>query len=129
MPGGGLFALVSYGTQNVILNSNPDITFFYKTYRKHSHYSEESVTTAMNGPNELSMSTPIQVRLKLQRVADLIRDMYFVFRIPNIYSKYASDRGSQYNFAWTRYIGASIIRSAAIFIGGQKIQEFDGTYM
>ena len=82
MPGGGLFALVSYGTQNVILNSNPDITFFYKSYRKHSHYSEESVTTAMNGPNELAQSTPIQVRLKIQRVADLVRDMYFVFRIP-----------------------------------------------
>jgi hypothetical protein len=129
MPGGGLFALVSYGTQNVILNSNPDITFFYKSYRKHSHYSEESVTTAMNGPNELAQSTPIQVRLKIQRVADLVRDMYFVFRVPNIYSKYATDRGSQFNFSWTRYLGAAIIRSAAIFIGGQKIQEFDSTYI
>ncbi len=129
MPGGGLFSLVSYGTQNVILNSNPDITFFYKSYRKHSHFSEESVTTAMNGPNELATTNPIQVRLKLQRVADLVRDLYFVFRIPDIYSKYFPDRSSQYNFAWVRYLGAAIIQSAAIFIGGQKIQEFDGTYI
>jgi hypothetical protein len=129
MPGGGLFALVSYGTQNVILNSNPDITYFYKTFRKYSHYSEESVTTAMNGPNELGTSAPVQVRLKLQRVADLVRDMYFVFRIPDIYSKYIADRQSQYNFSWVRYLGAAIIQSAAVFIGGQKIQEIDGTYI
>ena len=88
MPGGGLFALVSYGTQNVILNSNPDITFFYKTFRKYSHFSEESVTIAMNGPNEVAATTPVQVRLKLQRIAELVRDLYFVFRIPDIYSKY-----------------------------------------
>ena len=41
MPGGGLLALVSYGSQNVILNGNPEFTYFYKVFKRHSHFSIE----------------------------------------------------------------------------------------
>jgi hypothetical protein len=54
MPGGGLFALVAYGAQNVLLSGNPDFTYFYKSYKKYSHFAEESVTFAMEGPQDLS---------------------------------------------------------------------------
>lgn len=137
MPGGGLYSLVAYGAQNVLLSGNPDFTYFYKTYKKYSHFAEESVTTAMTGPQELAWDQPIQVRLKLQRVADLVRDMYFTFDLPDIYCKaldltdpaiYAV-RQSQYNFNWVRFIGCHIIQNVGFFIGGQKIQEFDGAYM
>lgn len=137
MPGGGLFSLVAYGAQNTLLSGNPDFTYFYKAYKKYSHFAEESVTTTMTGPQELSYDQPIQVRLKLQRVADLVRDMYFTFDLPDIYCKaldltnpavYAF-RQSQYNFNWTRFIGCHIIQNIGFFIGGQKIQEFDGAYM
>jgi hypothetical protein len=137
MPGGGLYSLVAYGAQNVLLSGNPDFTYFYKTYKKYSHFAEESVTTAMTGPQELSFDQPVQVRLKLQRVADLVRDMYFTFNLPDIYCK-ALDltdpnifafREAQYNFNWVRFIGCHIIQNVAFFIGGQKIQEFDGAYM
>jgi len=49
MPGGGLFVLVAYGPQNILLSGNPDFTFWYKTYKKYTHFSEESVTTPMDG--------------------------------------------------------------------------------
>jgi hypothetical protein len=135
MPGGGLYALVAYGAQNVLLSGNPDFTYFYKTYKKYSHFAEESVTFAMDGPQDLSYNQPIQVRFKVQRVADLVRDMYFLFDLPDIYCKYIENlplpngRTSQYNFAWTQYIGCHIIQNIGFFIGGQKIQEFDGSYM
>jgi len=133
MPGGGLFSLVAYGAQNVILSGNPDFTYFYKTYKKYAHFAEESVTASMDGPQDLSYDQPIQIRYKIQRIADLVRDMYFVFNLPDIYCKYISlpqgSRNSQYNFAWTNYIGCHIIQNIAFFIGGQKIQEFDGEYM
>lgn len=134
MPGGGLFCLVAYGAQNVLLSGNPDFTFFYKVYKKYTHFSEESVTFPMDGPQELFPDQPIQVRFKLQRVADLIRDIYFTFDLPDIYSKYIDlaqnlSRNSQYNFNWVRFIGCSIIQNIAVFIGGQKIQEFDGNYI
>jgi hypothetical protein len=135
MPGGGLYALVAYGAQNVLLSGNPDFTYFYKTYKKYSHFAEESVTFAMDGPQDLSYNQPIQVRFKIQRVADLVRDMYFLFDLPDIYCKYIENlplpngRTSQYNFAWTTHVGCHIIQNIGFFIGGQKIQEFDGSYM
>lgn len=133
MPGGGLYSLVAYGGQNVLLSGNPDFTFFYKTYKKYTHYSEESVTQAMDGPQELNYFSPVQVRLKIQRVADLVRDMYLTFNLPDIYCKYIdeqqSGRDAQYNFKWTKYIGCNIIQNVAILIGGNKMQEFDGNYI
>lgn len=132
MPGGGLFTLVSTGAQNTILNGNPEMTFFYKTFRRYSHFSEESVTTVFDGSNQLSWDQSIQIRLKIQRVADLLRDMYFTFTLPDIYSKYIEpdqQRSSQLNFAWINYIGCHIIQNVALIVGGQKIQEFDGTYI
>jgi Major capsid protein N-terminus/Large eukaryotic DNA virus major capsid protein len=137
MPGGGLFSLVAYGAQNVLLSGNPSFTYFYKTYKKYAHFAEESVTFAMDGPQSLSYDQPIQVRYKFQRIADLVRDIYFTFDLPDIYCKYLqlpvgtapNQRVSQYNFAWADYIGCQIIQSVGIYIGGQKIQEFDGSYM
>jgi len=133
MPGGGLFSLVAYGAQNVLLSGNPDFTYFYKAYKKYSHFAEESVSFAMDGPQNLSYDQPIQIRFKFQRIADLVRDLYFTFQLPAIYCKYIdlaqASRNSQYNFAWANYIGCQLIQNAAIFIGGQKIQEFDGNYM
>ena len=135
MPGGGLYSLVAYGAQNVLLSGNPDFTYFYKTYKKYSHFAEESVTFSMDGPQDLSYDQPIQVRLKIQRVADLIRDMYFLFDLPDIYCKYieslptSSGRTSQYNFAWTTHIGCHIIQEVGFYIAGQKIQNWDGAYM
>jgi hypothetical protein len=137
MPGGGLYALVAYGAQNVLLSGNPDFTYFYKTYKKYAHFAEESVTQTMDGPQDLSYDQPIQVRLKIQRVADLVRDMYFLFDLPDIYCKFIQlpfttsygTRTSQYNFAWATHIGCHIIQNIGFYIGGQKIQEFDGAYM
>jgi hypothetical protein len=135
MPGGGLYSLVAYGAQNVLLSGNPDFTYFYKTYKKYTHFAEESVTFSMDGPQDLSYDQPIQVRLKIQRVADLIRDMYFLFDLPDIYCKYieslptSSGRTSQYNFAWTTHVGCHIIQEVGFYIAGQKIQNWDGAYM
>jgi len=133
MPGGGLFALVAYGAQNTLLSGNPDFTYFYKTYKKYSHFSEESVSFAVDGPQDLSYDQPIQIRCKIQRIAELVRDMYFTFQLPDIYCKYISlpqgSRTSQYNFAWVNYIGCHMIQSVGCYIGGQRIQEFDGAYL
>ncbi len=132
MPGGGLFTLVSQGAQNVLLSGNPDFTYFYKEFKKYSHFSEENVSTTFDGSGELNFDQPIQLRVKIQRVADLVRDMVLTFTLPDIYSKYYTpdeNRTSQYNFSWVDYIGCNIIQNVALIVGGQKIQEFDGTYI
>lgn len=130
MPGGGLFSLVAFGSQNVLLSGNPQLTFFYKTYKKYTHFAEESVTRSVDGQQQLCYDKPVQIRYKIERLADLVRDMYFAFDLPDIYSKDIS-QNSIYTpcFEWIDYIGCNIIQNVAFYIGGQKIQEFDGSYM
>ena len=136
MPGGGLFILVAYGAQNVILSGNPDFTYFYMVLKKYSHFAFESVTLPLEGPQELFFDEPIQLRAKVQRVADLLSDLYFTFTLPDIYSKYFDPNvpgplkgRSQYQFQWVRYIGAQIIQDATFLIGGTQVQQFDSDYI
>ena len=132
MTGGGLLALVTYGTQNVLLSGNPQMTYFYKVFRRYSHFSMENVTKQLEGPSELQYDQQISLRLKIDRVGDLVSEVYFTFSIPDIYSKYITPTGSynqQYEFQWVRYLGAAIINNVGFYVGGQNIQEFDGTYI
>lgn len=132
MTGGGLLTLVAYGQQNILLSGNPQMTYFYKAFRRYSHFSMENVTTPLEGPSELSYDQTMRLRVKIERIGDLVSDMYFSFRIPDIYSKFIQPmepQTLQTEFQWTRYLGAAIINNVAFFVGGQKIQEFDGTYI
>ena len=136
MTGGGLYILVAYGSQNVILSGNPDFTYFYFVLKKYSHFSFESITIPLEGPQELSFDQTIQLRAKIKRVGDLLSDLYFTFTLPDIFSKYfdpnlpGSTQGrSQYEFQWVRYIGAQIIRDASFFVGGTVVQQIDSDYI
>ena len=134
MPGGALLSIYSYGSANVILNDNPDFTYYYKVFKRYSHFSFETIDQTPDGPNELYFDQSIKLRLKIPRVGDILSDMMFTFVLPDIYSKYLNtvnnnNRTAQYNFQWTRYIGAQILSNVAFFVGGQKIQEFDSDYI
>ena len=137
MPGGGIVPLIAYGAQNTLLSGNPDFTYFYKTYKKYSHFSQESITIPLEGPNELSFTNPIKLRAKIQRSADLASDLYLTVRLPDIYCKdvassnfyYQPGRSNQFNFRWARFIGAQMIQNVGFYVGGQKIQEFDSEYI
>jgi hypothetical protein len=128
MPGGGELTLVAFGNQNGIVSANPEVTFFYKVFKRYTHFSQESITIAMDGPNELDLDNSIRIRAKIPRSADLLSDLTFVFDVPPIYSKVAPD-GINRNFRWIRMLGANIIDTVAIYVGGSKIQEFTGEWL
>jgi hypothetical protein len=129
MPGGNLIQLTSYGTQNVLLNGNPEFTYFYKIYKKYSHFATENVTIPLDGPNELFYDQEITVNAKIPRVTDLVKDMCLRITLPDIYSKYDPLRPYQYEFQWNRAVAAHLIKKISFTIGGSKIQEFDSEYI
>jgi hypothetical protein len=135
MPGGGQLPLVAYGNQNSIVSGgNPEMTNFYKVFKRYTHFSQESITIPIDGPNEMMMDSPIRIRAKIPRHADLMTDLTFVFRIPEIYSKVINTPGEtppQYipAFRWIHMLGAMIIDTVAIYVGGSKIQEFPGEWI
>jgi hypothetical protein len=128
MPAGGQLTLVAYGSQNVQLSGNPEQTYFYKVFKRYTHFSQESVTIPMEGPNELNMDYPTRIRAKIPRHGDLLTDLTFVFRVPEMYSK-VYDQAVTPSFRWIHMLGPLLIDNVSIIVGGSKIQEFPGEWI
>ena len=127
MPGGGELTLVAYGSQNKAISGNPEMTFFYKVFKRHTHFSQESISISMDGPNEMMLDTPIRIRAKIPRSADLLTDLTFVFNIPDLYSLSSPSRVPAAR--WIHMLGPLIIGNVGIYVGGSKIQEFTGEWI
>ena len=141
MPG-GLLSLVCYGNENILINGNPQVTWFYKSYLRHTHFSQEPIQIPLEGPGQLLMDAPILIKAKIPRQGDLLSDLVLRFQLPDIFSKayvhyeegaegadgqYILDR--KYEFAWVRQIGVRIIDSVTFTIGGTKVQEFNADWI
>ena len=134
MPGGGLFQLVAYASQNVLLSGNPEMTYFYKVFKKYTHFALETTSKLMDGPTDYPYQNSVQLRSRIDRVGDLLSDVYFSFTLPAIYSKYhdinpTTGPTTQDEFQWVRYVGAAAIQSVYVTIGPNKVQEFTGEYL
>ena len=136
MPG-GLLSLVCYGNENIQLNGNPQTTWFYKTFMRYTHFSQEPIQIPLEGQNLLLTDSPILMKAKIPRQGDLLSDLVFRFQLPDIFSKaYISEDISgnlnldrAYEFAWVRQIGARLIDTVTFTIGGQIIQEFTSDWI
>ena len=127
MPG-GLLPLVAYGSMNRIISGNPQMTYFYKAFLRHTHFSQENISVPLEGQNELSLNAPIQLRAKIPRHGDLLSDMYLSVQFPAIYNKLYEGRPS-HEFAWTRQIGLRMIERVGLYIGGSKVQEYSSDWL
>jgi len=140
MPG-GLLALVCYGNENVILNGNPQVTWFYKSFQQYTHFSQEPIQIPLEGPNQLQMDAPIVIKAKIPRQGDLLSDLTLRVTLPDIFSKlyvtsqnttnntFTTDRAASYEFAWVRQVGVRMIQSITFTIGGQTIQQFTADWI
>jgi len=132
MPG-GLLALVCYGNENVLVNGNPNVTWFYKIFQRYTHFSQEPIQIALDGPDTLRMDAPITLKTIIPRSADLLSDLTLRVTIPDIYSKLYTNADDTlirtYEFAWVRQLGARLIQSVSVTVGGQLIQEFTGEWI
>jgi len=128
MPGGGQIGIVAYGNQNLFFNGNPDFTYFYKVYRRYTHFSQESITIALDGPDQLLLDAPILVRAKIPRNADILTDLMLVLQLPDMYSK-IGPTGQVPSFRWIHMLGAFMIQNLAIFVGGSQVQSFPGEWI
>lgn len=142
MPGGGLISLIAYGTQNVILSGNPDMTYFFKTFKKYTHFSLETISKAFDGPTtSYPYDRTVQVTTQVDRRGDLLSDVYISFTLPPIFSKHLASSGEniypdpgqgtrlEQEFQWVKAVGALAIDTVYVTIGPNKIQEFTGEYL
>ena len=124
--GGGLLQIVAYGSQDIYLTGNPQITFFKAVYRRHTNFSMESIKQMINGTAEFGE----EINITLQRNADLVHKMYLQVKLPSInISASNSDSTTWSAFRWVNWIGHVLIKDIEISIGGQKIDKHYGEWM
>jgi len=135
MPG-GLLSLVCYGNENALTNGNPETTWFYKSFQKYTHFSQEPIQIPLEGPNLLLMDAPVLLKAKIPRQGDLLSDLVLRVQLPDVFSKaFVSLSGEEYvldrlyEFAWVRQVGVRLIDTVTFTVGGQIIQEFNSDWI
>ncbi len=135
---GGLITLISFGNENTVVNGNPQMTYFYKAFMRHTHFSLEPIQIPLDGPQQLQMDAPILVKAVIPRNGDLLKDLVLRVDIPEIYSKAYIDasgpepvlvRDPPQQFKWVRQLGVRMIERVTFLVGGTKVQEFTADWI
>ena len=119
---GGLTQLVCKGQIDSYININPEISFYKFAYKKHTNFAFESVRLDFEISPLLDRKDTIY-KCKISRYADLLSNLYFVFKLPSIYSN------NKYRFRWIKNIGTLIIKKAFITIDATILDTITGEYL
>lgn len=128
MSGGGLMQLVAYGSQDIYLTGNPQITFFKVVYRRHTNFAIEAIEQVFNGNPTFGQ----KVTATISRNGDLINCVYLQVTFPSlsvgsVYSPSATTPAV--SVAWTNSLGHALIKYVDIEIGGQRIDRHYGMWL
>ena len=113
--GGGIFQLIAYGSQDVYLTGNPQITFFKAVYNRHSNFSIESIEQVFTGAPDFNR----KVSVTLGRNGDLIHRMFLEAEVSKKHG----------NPTFVNRPGFALFKSIEIEIGGQIIDKHYGEWM
>jgi hypothetical protein len=122
--GGGLMQLVAYGAQDVYLTTNPQITFWKVTYRRHTNFAMEAIEQTFNGQADFGR----RVTCTISRNGDLAYRTYLQVTLPEINQKHGGEDNSVYA-RWLDYPGEQLISQVEVEIGGQRIDRQYGDWM
>lgn len=131
---GGLLNIVSYGNQNIILNSNPKKSFFKTTYARYTNFGMQKFRIDFNGLRNLRMSEESRFTFTVPRYAELVMDTYLVVTLPTIWSPIYppliyNDAWRPYEFRWIENLGTQMIKEITFSVGGQILQRMTGKYL
>ena len=131
---GGLLNIVSFGNQNIILNSNPTKSFFKTTYAKYTNFGMQKFRIDFTGLRNLRMSEESRFTFTVPRYAELLMDTYVVVTLPTIWSpiyppQTCGDAWRPYEFRWIENLGTQMIKEITFSVGGQILQRMSGKYL
>ena len=117
--GGGIIQLSAYGSQDVYLTGNPQITFFKSVYYRHTNFSMEAVEAAFGGEPDFGRT----LSCTLPKSGDLLHKMYLEISVPAL-----KQEGSEWA-TWTNGIAHALIKSIEIQIGGELVDKHYGEWL
>ncbi len=128
---GGLLQLAIYGNEDIYLTGNPQMTFFKSIYRRHTNFSMENLEVQFIGDRghiDFADTTTKKISCNLDVNGDLIGNIYFVMRIPNIYT-YDLGSNKRLRFRWVKNLAFNMIKSVSVLVGGKEITKHTGEWM
>ena len=123
--GGALMQLVAYGTQDIYLTGNPQITFFKAVYKRHTNFAVEAIEQTINGTADFGKKFSVTIA----RNGDLLSRIYLELQYDRCIYKPDSGRGASYKFGKSEPVGFNVINYTEIEIGGQVIDKQYGEWM
>ena len=120
--GGALIQLVAYGSQNLYLTGDPQITYWKSVYKRYTNFSMESIQQDVIG----NLSPGNFVSVVIARNGDLLKNIYLQYSPKSIYSGnyiFYANGGVPSN------LGNTIFKQLEIEIGGNLIDRQYGAWM
>ena len=120
--GGGLIQLVAYGSQDIYLTGNPQITFFKLVYRRHSNFSIECIKQTIDGAVTADES---DISFTIDSSGDLLYSLWLDVVLPSSISPPAGGN----SIGWVNNTGAALVKEYSVDIGGQIIDKRDSNWI
>jgi len=111
------------GAQMEYLIGNPEISFFKTVYRRHTNFSMESVRQTFLTKPVLELNTRGSFTCRINRVADLLKEVYLCFTLPAIYST------DKHRFQWIENFAKYAIYNYSVKLDTQTIDQRYGEWM
>lgn len=133
---GTLLQIVAYGSQDIYLTGNPQITYFKAVYKRYTNFTIESIQQTFTGNLELpkgnsqttnTKSSSCKYSAVIDRVGDLLHDMHLEVDILQPFEKNSSDE--IITSGLVKRPGYAFIDYVEFEIGGQVIDKQYGEWM
>jgi hypothetical protein len=122
----GLLLLASVGNENMIVNTNPSITFFKKVYKSRTNISNEILPQYFKSQPNFGRRMTINISMN----GDMLQDMTLYFQLPDIpQSNHSSLPKGIKKFAWAKNIALTLIKYIDIEINGILVSRHYGDWI
>lgn len=115
---GALMQIVAYGSQDVFLTGQPEITFFKEMHKRHTNFAVESIQQTFSGTADFGK----RVTALISRSGDLLHRLTLEVDLPQL----AVTSG---NVRWVDDPGHHLIKEYEVEIGGQSVDKQTGQWL
>lgn len=120
---GGVIQLIAFGSESLYLVGNPEFSYFRLVMKRHTNFSMESIRLPFITKPVLEYSSRTTYTCRIGRNADLLKEIYLSFRLPDIFSN------GIHRFQWIKKLAQYMIHRYTIRIDTQIIDEGYGEWM
>jgi len=117
--------LSAYGSQDVYLTGNPQITFFKSVYYRHTNFSIEAVENSFGGEPGFGRT----VSCTLSKNGDLVHRIYLEVTLPKLDQTISDGSANSTYVGWVSSIGHALIRSVELQIGSEIVDKHYGEWL